>query len=91
MIRLDFGVGNYRSLAELEETVAEQLDVIESTAGITPRYQSLPVRFRSLIRGLREASGQRVVVLVDEYDKPILDTLADPESAEINRDFLRGS
>ena len=90
VIRLDLGGGNYRSLAELEDTVAEQLDVIESAAGITSRYQSLPVRFRSLIRGLREAHGQRVVVLVDEYDKPILDTLADPNAAETNRDFLRG-
>ncbi len=35
-------------------------------------------------------TGQRVAVLVDEYDKPILDALANPEMAVANRDFLRG-
>ena len=39
---------------------------------------------------LHERSGQRVAVLVDEYDKPILDALEVPEVARANRDFLRG-
>ena len=39
---------------------------------------------------LHERSGQRVAVLVDEYDKPILDALDTPEVARANRDFLRG-
>ena len=43
-----------------------------------------------LIRSLHERSGQRVAVLVDEYDKPILDALDMPETARANRDYLRG-
>ena len=39
---------------------------------------------------LHERSGQRVAVLVDEYDKPILDALEVPDIARANRDFLRG-
>ena len=39
---------------------------------------------------LHERSGQRVAVLVDEYDKPILDALELPDIARANRDFLRG-
>lgn len=39
---------------------------------------------------LHRATGRQVVVLVDEYDKPILDALKDPEQAEANRDYLRG-
>ena len=35
-------------------------------------------------------TGQRVAVLVDEYDKPILDMLEEPEVARANRDYLRG-
>ncbi len=37
-----------------------------------------------------ERSGRRVVVLVDEYDKPILDALGTPEVARANRGFLHG-
>jgi hypothetical protein len=33
------------------------------------------------VRSLHEASGQRVVVLVDEYDKPILDNITEPDQA----------
>ena len=43
-----------------------------------------------MIEGLRGQSGERVVVLVDECDKPILDALGQPEVARANRDFLRG-
>ena len=57
---------------------------------MTPRHRTAPGRLRDLIRALREDSGQRVVVLVDEYDKPILDALDDPERAKTHRDFLRG-
>ena len=47
-------------------------------------------RFWHLLRAMRRAAGCRVVVLVDEYDKPILDALELPEVAKANRDFLRG-
>ncbi len=39
---------------------------------------------------LHRATGRRVVILVDEYDKPILDVLHDPDRARANRDYLRG-
>ena len=43
-----------------------------------------------MIRALQRQAGQPVVVLVDEYDKPILDALETPEMARANRDYLRG-
>ena len=43
-----------------------------------------------LIRTLHRQTGQQLAVLVDEYDKPILDALDDPASARANRDYLRG-
>ncbi len=39
---------------------------------------------------LHHTTGQQVVVLVDEYDKPILDALHDPDRARANRESLRG-
>ena len=90
VIRLDFGGGAYRSPEGVKNSVAAQLDAIERAAGVQPRYETPPERFRHLIRALHEASGRRVAVLVDEYDKPILEALDDPERARANRDFLRG-
>ena len=53
-------------------------------------YLTAPGRFAYLLEALHERTGQRVAVLVDEYDKPILDALEDPEAARTNRDYLRG-
>ena len=45
--------------------------------------------FRDLLEGLNKKHGKKVVVLIDEYDKPILDHLHDLETAEANRKVLR--
>ena len=60
--------------------------------GGRPLPATLPRRsvFGELIEALHERTGERVVVLVDEYDKPILDALEKPEVARANRDYLRG-
>ena len=68
----------------------EQLAAIESRSGVVTEAVTAPGRFASLIEALHDCAGQRVVVLVDEYDKPILDALEVPEVARANRDFLRG-
>jgi hypothetical protein len=46
--------------------------------------------FRNLIEALCKKYGKRVVVLIDEYDKPILDHLGNPELAEANRSVIKG-
>ncbi|MDE0124885.1 MAG: AAA family ATPase [Bryobacterales bacterium] len=87
---LSFGGGIFRRDGDLEEEVAHQLETVERDASILPHSVAPSARFRSVIRSLHERTGQRVVVLVDEYDKPILDALEVPEVARANRDFLRG-
>ena len=58
---------------------------------IPVRYDTAPARFRDLLQALHKETGRRVAVLVDEYDKPILDALVEaPEVARANRDCLRG-
>ena len=54
------------------------------------RHDTSPERFEDLIEALHDATGQLVAVLVDEYDKPILDALAEPDVARANRDYLQG-
>ena len=89
VVRLDFAGGGFQETASLRANVAAQLDGLERASGVQPRYDTAPERFGHLIRSLHECSGQRVVVLVDEYDKPILDVLGEPSVARANRGFLR--
>ena len=90
VVRLSFGGRHFAAPGDLEANLAAQLDDIEVETGVHPRYETPPERFGYLIRTLHRQTGQRVVVLVDEYDKPILDALEDREVASTNRDFLRG-
>ena len=90
VLRLDFGSGDFEQPGWLNEDLTMQLAAIEKSVGIAASNSSAPARFRRLIAELRERSGQRVAILVDEYDKPILDALGTPEVARANRSFLRG-
>ena len=90
VLRLDFSSGNYQGPDDLLKEVSAQLNAFEDEAEVIPRDESASARLRHLMKVLHERSGQRVVLLVDEYDKPILDALAVPEVARANRDFLRG-
>ena len=45
--------------------------------------------FANLIKAMHTQSGQRVVILVDEYDKPILDRIEEPDSAREIREGLK--
>ena len=90
VVRLDFGSGSFTEPAALHEDVMAQLDGLARDMAIAVRYDTAPARFRHLLQALHKATGQRVAVLVDEYDKPILDALGKPEVARTNRDYLRG-
>ncbi len=90
VLRLDFSRGNFKESGQLHEDVMAQLDAIERRVGVGSDYIGAPVRFSHLLEALHERSGQRVAVLIDEYDKPILDALEVPEVARANRDYLRG-
>ncbi len=90
VVRLSFGGGSFRTTEGLRENVTAQLEDLSSKTGIALRPADAAVYLRRLIEALHEGSRQRVVVLVDEYDKPILDALDEPDVARANRDFLRG-
>ena len=89
VVRLDFSTGGFEKPMRVDRDIQEQLQGIEADAGIAYGDGDAPLRFRHLIRKLRRETGERVVVLVDEYDKPILDALHIPPVACANRDLLR--
>ncbi len=90
VLRLSFGSGNFKEPDYLEATLMEQLAAAERRAGIVSEYATAPGRFAFLLEALHDQAGQPVAVLIDEYDKPILDALDTPEVARAHRDFLLG-
>ena len=89
VVRLDFSGVNSKDPRDLNADLQEQLDTMESKAAVEPRHATARGRFRHLIQTLHHRTGRRVAVLVDEYDKPILDALDSAEIARANRDYLR--
>ena len=90
VLRLSFGSGNFKVPDYVETNLMAQLDAVERRTGVASDYATGPERFAHLLEALHDQAGQPVAVLIDEYDKPILDALEVPEIARANRDFLRG-
>ena len=73
---------------ELNNTLNVALTEWEKLYGAEPAEQTLPSRFRGVIRRAYEKMGQQVVVLIDEYDKPLLDTLHRPDLHQTYKEIL---
>ncbi len=90
VLRLSFD-GKYTDPGDVERNVLAQLEVIGRNADLEGALLPTgPERLFDILDRLHRATGRRVAVLVDEYDKPILDALHDPDLATANRDYLRG-
>ena len=75
VIRVSFSDGVLQSRAQLDQRIEEILQDNERRFGLQSEHLSIGGRFADLIRQAHEATGQRAVVLIDEYDKPILDNI----------------
>ncbi|CBL45083.1 Conserved hypothetical protein [gamma proteobacterium HdN1] len=89
VIRISFGGASLASVEDLGRSLDEQLGTLEEGFGLPAEYPDARSRFRRLIIRLAERTAQRVVVLVDEYDKPILDRIEDREIALGMREALK--
>lgn len=89
VIRLDFAAGVLQSREALDRGIRELLAQNQRRLGVQCEAESIPGCFAELIIRAHEASGERVVILVDEYDKPILDNIAAPERAAELREGLK--
>ena len=75
VVRFSFGGGSFSEPGQLEAGVEDRLAAIERAHSIARQAATPAGRFAAILRELHVRSGRRVVVLVDEYDKPILDAL----------------
>ncbi|MDR2385394.1 MAG: AAA family ATPase, partial [Tannerella sp.] len=89
VVRLDFGGLSYASGEELKWSLTDFVEGVARTCQLSLVKKALPDKFMELIALLHQSTGQKVVVLIDEYDKPITDHLSSPETAEANRQILR--
>ncbi|MDR1064545.1 MAG: ATP-binding protein [Azoarcus sp.] len=89
VIRISFAEGVMGSAAELKIRILDILVENEQRLGLEKGAGEIPGRFIRLIQAAEAKSGQRAVILVDEYDKPILDNLTQPDLAREMRDGLR--
>ena len=100
VFHLDFNGSNFTQEDSLENTIAAQLSLWEEQYGKHPYSNELGDRFRWILNKAHEKTGLRCVVLIDEYDKPLLDVLDIPDTIrknnvdktleEYNREVLKG-
>ncbi|NOQ36400.1 MAG: AAA family ATPase [Methylococcaceae bacterium] len=89
VIHLSFGGGGASSVHILYQIIQFNLDSCAKQYNIQLSNNYPPNRFGELIQALYEQTGMPVVILIDEYDKPILDNLKKPDFAETIRDELK--
>jgi hypothetical protein len=89
VIRVSFAEGVMESRAGLDARIGNILAENERRLGVASSEGGIPDRFIALIQAAAAKFGQRAVILVDEYDKPILDNLTRPDLAIEMRDGLR--
>ena len=72
---LDFNTGNYNCMEALQENLNIFLSRLEDIYGKEAIEETPPKRFEGLLKRAYEKTGKQVVILVDEYDKPLLQTM----------------
>ena len=88
IIHISFAEGKIESRADLDDKWAELLEINASRLGLDCNDVFDRKCFSSLIRQAHKKYKQKVVILVDEYDKPILDNITNPDVAKEIRDGL---
>ncbi len=93
VVKIDFNQINSENPEMLKESLLNALYALSEKHGIDQTIRSLPDCFSRLIIRLSEIIGEPVVVLIDEYDKPIINHLGGGEEAILiakkNRDILK--
>lgn len=89
ILYLDLNIERYDIPGSLDNILNDTLKQWESIYGSRPSETSFSLRFAGVIRRAHEQTGQRVVILVDEYDKPMLQAIGDEELQKEFRSTLK--
>ncbi|MDE7466093.1 MAG: ATP-binding protein [Muribaculaceae bacterium] len=89
VLHFDLNSENYQVENGLEIILNHQLKRYEEIYGVTSPAQSIATRFTTLIEAASVKTGKKVAVLVDEYDKPLLNVEDSPHILDKNQAILK--
>lgn len=89
ILHLDFNSREYKDLSSLDAELNRHLEGWEKQYGDYYKDRAPEERFLHVIDNAREKTGKNVVILVDEYDKPLLQTIGDKELQDAYRNRLK--
>ena len=89
VLRFDMSLGKHMEKEQLERYLGNRLAEYESKYGITNPAQDNNDRFTSLIQAAYKRTGKKVVVLIDEYDAPLLDVVHEEKMLPVLRNVMR--
>ena len=90
VLHLDLTGSSYTDISHLKMSLDQHLRKWESLYDVTPMSEDLSSRFKDIIDAAYRKAGQKVVILIDEYEKPIIDNIDNPELMEQFRRELQG-
>lgn len=86
----DFNRESYWETGKLEEVLNSMLKGWEKFYDCDVLENTFALRFQNLLEKAYEQTGKRCVILIDEYDKPLLDTIGNQELLNHNRELFKG-
>ena len=90
VLHIDLNAADYRSEEALVSIIDGHLRQFERTFGKDPDEHTVSERFKGVIQRAYEQTGRQVVILVDEYDKPLLQAIGNEELQDNYRKILKG-
>ncbi len=90
VFHIDLNAADYRSEKALFSILEGHLRRFEETYGKQPAEDTVSERFKGVIKRAFEQSGRQAVILVDEYDKPLLQAIGDEKLQDDYRKILKG-
>ncbi len=90
VLHLDFTGSKYASVEDLREKLNRHLIKWEEIYGKIGDFKTADVRFDAVIDAAYKKTGNKVVILVDEYEKPVIDNIDNDELADTFRRELQG-
>lgn len=90
VLHLDLTGSSYTDISHLKMSLDQHLRKWESLYDVAPMSEDLSCRFKDIIDAAYLKTGQKVVILIDEYEKPIIDNIDNPELMEQFRRELQG-
>ena len=89
VLRFDMSLGKHMEKEQLERYLGNRLAEYEKNYGITEPAIDNNDRLTALIKAAYNQTGQKVVILIDEYDAPLLDVVHEETSLPVLRNVMR--